>query len=100
VEALPARGTLQIRSRCTDGQAHILFADNGSGIPAAIRSKIFEPFVSTKRERGTGLGLSITKSIIERYHGRIRKWTSTRIGRSGTAFRISLPVHAQTAAIA
>jgi signal transduction histidine kinase len=100
VEALPARGTLQIRSRCTDAQAHILFADNGSGIPAAIRSKIFEPFVSTKRERGTGLGLSITKSIIERYHGRIRNWTSTRIGRSGTAFRISLPVHAQTAAIA
>jgi signal transduction histidine kinase len=100
VEALPAQGTLQIRSRCTDGQAHILFADNGSGIPAAIRSKIFEPFFSTKRERGTGLGLGIAKAIVERYQGRIRSRTSTRAGRSGTAFRISLPVHAQSAAIA
>jgi signal transduction histidine kinase len=100
VEALPAQGTLQIRSRCIDGQAHILFADNGSGIPAAIRSKIFEPFFSTKRERGTGLGLGIAKAIVERYQGRIRSRTSTRAGRSGTAFRISLPVHAQSAAIA
>jgi signal transduction histidine kinase len=100
VEALQVQGTLQIRSRCTHGQAHILFADNGSGIPAAIRSKIFEAFFSTKRERGTGLGLGITKAIIEQHHGRVRSWTSTRIGRSGTAFRISLPVHAQSAAIA
>ena len=100
VEALPAQGTLQIRSRCIDGQAHILFADNGSGIPAAIRSKIFEPFFSTKRERGTGLGLCISRAIVERYKGRIRSRTSTRAGRSGTAFRISLPVHAQSAAIA
>jgi signal transduction histidine kinase len=100
VEALPAQGTLQIRSRCTDGQAHILFADNGSGIPTTIRSKIFDPFFSTKRERGTGLGLGITKAIIERHHGSIRSRTSTRIGRNGTAFRISLPVHAQSATIA
>ena len=100
VEALPAQGTLQIRARCIDGQAHVLFADNGSGIPAAIRSKIFEPFFSTKRERGTGLGLGIAKAIIERYQGRIRSRTSTRAGSSGTAFRISLPVHAQSAAIA
>ena len=100
VEALPAQGTLQIRSRCTDGQAHILFADNGSGIPTTIRCKIFDPFFSTKRERGTGLGLGITKAIIERHHGSIRSRTSTRIGRNGTAFRISLPVHAQSATIA
>jgi signal transduction histidine kinase len=100
VEALPVKGTLQIRSRCTNGQVHILFADNGGGIPAAIRSKIFEPFFSTKRERGTGLGLGITKSIIERHCGTIRSRTSTRIGRSGTAFRISLPVHPQSAVIA
>jgi len=100
VEALPAQGTLQIRASCIDGQAHVLFADNGSGVSAAIRSKIFEPFFSTKRERGTGLGLGIAKAIVERYQGRIRSRTSRRAGRSGTAFRISLPVHAQSAAIA
>ncbi len=56
VEALPTKGILQIRAQCTDGEAHILFADNGPGIPAEIRLRIFEPFFSTKKERGTGLG--------------------------------------------
>lgn len=97
VEALPIKGTLHIRARCTDGEAHILFADNGCGIPAPIHGRIFEPFFSTKGERGTGLGLAITKAIIDRYRGRIRSRTSTRTGRCGTAFRISLPVRAQSA---
>ena len=92
VEALPVKGTLQIRAWCTDGEAHILFADNGRGIPAAIRGRIFEPFFSTKKELGTGLGLAITKAIVERHRGRIRIRTSTRTGRNGTAFRISLPL--------
>ena len=98
VEALPVKGTLQIRARCTCREAHILFADNGCGIPAAIRGKIFEPFFSTKKGRGTGLGLGIIKAIVERHSGRIRSRTSTETGRSGTAFLISLPLRAQIAA--
>jgi signal transduction histidine kinase len=98
VEALPVKGTLQIRARCTEREAHILFADNGCGIPASIRGQIFEPFFSTKKERGTGLGLGIIKAIVERHRGRIRSRTSTQSGRSGTAFRISLPLRAQFAA--
>jgi signal transduction histidine kinase len=100
VEALPVKGTLQIRAWCTDLEAHILFADNGRGIPTAIRGRIFEPFFSTKKERGTGLGLAITKAIVERHRGRIRSRTSTCTGRNGTAFRISLPLRAQSAATA
>ena len=91
VEALAPQGALHIRARCTDGEAHILFADNGNGIPAAIRLRMFEPFFSTKKGGGTGLGLAITKAIVERHGGRIRSRTSTQAGRSGTAFRISLP---------
>jgi signal transduction histidine kinase len=98
VEALPVKGTLHIRARSTYREAHILFADNGCGIPVAIRDKIFEPFFSTKKERGTGLGLGIIKAIIERHSGRIRSRSSTQTGRSGTAFRISLPLRAQCAA--
>ena len=92
VEALPVKGTLQIRARCTDAEVHILFADNGHGIPAPVRRRIFEPFFSTKKERGTGLGLAITKAIIERNRGRIASRTSTQTGRSGTTFRITLPL--------
>ncbi len=45
--------------------------DNGIGIPARDRAKVFEPYFSTK-ETGTGLGLSIVKSIIEDHSGIIR----------------------------
>lgn len=100
VDALAPNGTLQIRARRTEGEVHILFADNGHGIPPTIRPRIFEPFFSTKKEKGTGLGLAITKAIIERHRGRIRARTSTQMGRSGTAFRISLPLRAQSADLA
>ena len=99
VEALARNGTLQIRARRTDGEAHILFADNGLGIPAAVRLRMFEPFFSTKKGSGTGLGLAITKAIIERHGGKIRSRTSTQVGRSGTAFRISLPLRQSSAEI-
>lgn len=98
VEALAPHGILQIRARCTDGEAHILFADNGHGIPAAIQLRMFEPFFSTKKGGGTGLGLAIIKAIVERHGGRIRSRTSTQVGRSGTAFRISLPRQSPSAA--
>jgi signal transduction histidine kinase len=100
IEALPVQGTLQIRAACIDGEAHILFADNGHGIPNEIRVRIFEPFFSTKKEHGTGLGLAITKGIIERHRGKIRIRTSAKTGRSGTAFRISLPLRSQSGATA
>jgi signal transduction histidine kinase len=92
VDALPEKGTLQLRARCCGEEVHILIADNGHGIPREIQPRIFEPFFSTKKERGTGLGLAITKAIVEKHRGRIRSRSSTRSERSGTAFRISLPV--------
>jgi signal transduction histidine kinase len=94
VDALPENGTLCIRvGRCA-GEAHVMVADNGPGIPAPILPRIFEPFFTTKKERGTGLGLSISKSIIEKHHGRIRSRSTTRPSRNGTAFRISIPLAA------
>jgi signal transduction histidine kinase len=76
-----------------------VFADNGPGIPDEIRLRIFEPLFSTKKERGTGMGLAIIKDILERHRGRIRSRTSTQTGRTGTAFRISLPVRSSLAQI-
>ena len=45
-------------------------ADNGCGIPAGYKIKMFEPYFSTKR-MGTGLGLAIVNSIIADHNGRI-----------------------------
>ncbi len=49
----------------------IQFADSGPGIALQHRSRIFDPFYSTKPTRGTGLGLAIVKRIVEMYGGRI-----------------------------
>lgn len=92
VDALPENGTLCLRARRSEKEVHITIADDGHGIPQAIQRKIFDPFFTTKKGKGTGLGLSISKAIVERHRGRIRSWSSIRSGRSGTAFRISLPL--------
>jgi C4-dicarboxylate-specific signal transduction histidine kinase len=98
LDALPENGTLAISVQRRTDEVHVTVSDNGSGIPAPFLTKIYDPFFTTKKERGTGLGLAISKSIIEKYHGRIRSRSSTRPGRSGTAFRISLPLSTRSPA--
>ena len=93
VDALHPNGRLTIRVRKHHGEVHLTVADDGHGIPKSIRDRIFDPFFTTKKEHGTGLGLVISKAIIERHGGRIRSWSSVRPGKSGTAFRVSLPLH-------
>jgi two-component system nitrogen regulation sensor histidine kinase NtrY len=67
----------------------LTLADNGEGIPAADRSRIFEPYYSTK-EGGTGLGLAIVKRIIEDHSGFIR---ATGNEPRGVKMVIEMPVH-------
>jgi signal transduction histidine kinase len=93
IDALPPNGRLAIRVRKSQGEVHLMVADDGHGIPETIRPRIFEPFFTTKKDHGTGLGLAISKAIIERHKGRIRARSSVRSGISGTAFRVSLPLH-------
>jgi signal transduction histidine kinase len=92
LDALPIDGTLCIRLRRRRSEAHFVIADNGHGIPKAIFAHIFEPFFTTKHEVGTGLGLALSKRIVEGHRGRIRVRSSLRPGKSGTIFKISLPV--------
>ncbi len=65
----------------------ITLSDNGPGIPAELKDKVFQPFFSSKKE-GTGLGLSIAKRIIEDHGG----WISAASPHhQGTTFTITLP---------
>lgn len=63
-------------------------ADNGRGIPAAHKPRLFEPYFSTKKQ-GTGLGLAIVSSIVSEHNGFIRVEDNIP---QGTRFIIELPV--------
>ena len=63
-------------------------ADDGPGIPAADRDRLFEPFFTSRRtEGGTGLGLSIAQSLLAASHGAIQLVESDH----GAAFEVTLP---------
>ena len=74
----------------------LLVVDNGPGIPEEIQRRLFEVFFSTKDAKGSGLGLWTVRSIVHKYGGAIRWRTSTRHGRSGTAFQVFIPATQST----
>ncbi len=73
-------------------------ADDGEGIPAELRDRVFEPYFTTKTkgpQRGTGLGLATVFGIVESHHGAIE--VDTGLDGRGTTLRVFLPM-APTAA--
>jgi signal transduction histidine kinase len=90
-DAMPAGGRLAVSTSLTAdrGAIAIHIDDEGTGIPAELRPRLFEPFTSTKDE-GVGLGLVNARSIVERHQGTIV--LSDREGGPGTQARITLPI--------
>lgn len=87
-DAMPAGGTLTIRSKTENNNIVVAFEDTGVGIGREALSRIFEPFYTTK-ENGTGLGLAVSHSIIENLKGSL---TAKSEVNKGSTFVISLPV--------
>jgi signal transduction histidine kinase len=72
-----------------DREFVIRVADDGFGVPEAIRDRVFDPFYTTKPVgRGTGLGLAICQSIVERLGGRIE---IESVEGEGATFVVVLP---------
>jgi two-component system, NtrC family, nitrogen regulation sensor histidine kinase NtrY len=89
VEAMERRGNISVETQ-SDTPNHlvrIVVADDGPGIPASEREKLFLPYYSTKR-RGSGLGLAIVRRIIAEHGGNID--VGDNVPR-GTRFTIELP---------
>ena len=62
--------TLKVSTRELGDAVEIKVRDNGIGIPAEIRDRLFQPFFTTKPPgEGTGLGLSMSYDIISQQHG-------------------------------
>ena len=70
------------------GNVRVDVTDDGPGIPAAIRERLFEPFISHGKQGGTGLGLAIARAIVEAHGGRI-SLNGTQV--RGAHFMILLP---------
>jgi signal transduction histidine kinase len=85
-QAMPSGGPLRVAVAPRDGRIRFSVSDAGTGVPADVGSKVFEPFVTTKQD-GVGLGLALTKRIVEDHGGRIG-YDSTP---AGTTFWIELP---------
>jgi two-component system nitrogen regulation sensor histidine kinase NtrY len=90
VAAVAGRGEIKLATthETARGVVTLEIADNGCGLAPETRTKIFEPYFSTK-ENGTGLGLTIVSQIIEDHRGYIRAWPNEP---KGTRFIIEFPV--------
>jgi C4-dicarboxylate-specific signal transduction histidine kinase len=86
VDQEPRKVTVSTRA-LDDETIEIAVADVGPGIPYEIAGRLFEPFVSSKRD-GMGLGLSISRSIVEAHEGQLKADPNPA---GGTIFRFTLP---------
>ena len=89
VEAMDRRGAIDVSTAVDAGHSlvTVTVADDGPGIPASERDKLFLPYYSTKR-RGSGLGLAIVRRIVAEHGGSIDVTDNVP---HGTRFTIELP---------
>lgn len=93
VAAVEEKGEIKISTAYNpvSGIVHLEVADDGCGLAAEVRARIFEPYFSTKKD-GTGLGLAIVSAIVADHRGYIRVRPNDP---KGTRFIIELPVRDQ-----
>ena len=92
------RGAVTVSAFGEDGVCVVRIADDGPGIPASDRERVFEPFVRLEESRNTetggiGLGLAIARTIIRAHGGDI---TLADAAGGGLQVNVSLPLGAST----
>ncbi len=79
---------VQVIANESDESVTVDVIDSGSGVPAEIRTSLFEPFISANKENGVGIGLTLASTIAVEHGGWVRL-EETAPGR--TVFRLMLP---------
>lgn len=87
LDAMPAGGTLTLRTMAHNGGVRLEVADSGQGLTPEECARVFTPYYTSK-QHGTGLGLAIVQSVVSDHGGTIS--VSSDPGR-GATFRIDLP---------
>jgi len=91
LRAVPEAGTVSLELEDQPRLAILRVRDDGPGIPAGVRDRVFELFFTT-REDGTGMGLAMVKRLVESLGGRVALESS---GETGTTFRIEIPLETE-----
>jgi two-component system nitrogen regulation sensor histidine kinase NtrY len=96
VAAVGGAGVIKLTTQYERARSMVTLevADSGCGLAPEIRTKIFEPYFSTK-ENGTGLGLTIVSQIVEDHRGYIRAWPNDP---RGTRIIVELPARQELGA--
>lgn len=90
IDSIAASGSITIRTGQSDDGYRIVVSDTGTGIPAAVRERVLEPFFTTKPVgEGVGLGLSICYSIVRKHGGTLILESPVE---GGTSVSIVLPL--------
>ncbi|MBI5597860.1 MAG: HAMP domain-containing protein [Elusimicrobia bacterium] len=89
VDQCPSGGSVRVTTARSNGSVTLSVSDEGPGIPAALRARLFEPFFSTKPPgQGTGLGLAICRRIVDSHGGSI---AAENLPGRGAVFTVTLP---------
>lgn len=97
VEAMRSAGTAHPRielavTALRGTRVRLIVSDNGPGVPEPLRESIFQPYTTTKSS-GLGMGLMMCRTIVESHGGELTLDTKRK---RGAAFRVLIPVQAQT----
>ncbi|MTH98242.1 PAS domain-containing sensor histidine kinase [Roseibium sp. RKSG952] len=88
-------GHIEVALRAEGGRIVIDVTDNGVGLPQEQRSRLLEPYMTT-REKGTGLGLAIVRKILEDHGGGIELLDAPQVAEGGTGARVRLTLSAHS----
>ncbi len=92
----PVGGRVSVEMDADDSEFTVRVRDAGSGIPDAIRERIFDPFVSVGKPNGSGLGLAIVQKIVRDHEGTVEVESTSR---AGTVMLLRLPRHKRVVAL-
>ena len=84
---LPGATAVRVAATMSAGTVKLEVSDNGPGLPAKARDKLFMPFTGSARAGGTGLGLAIARDVVHANGGQITLAVNTP---EGATFRIEM----------